>query len=74
MLRQLTHEGGALAFGWTFYAPLHDLRRALGHLFIFAIHILGVSLIMGSINIIATVMNMRTPGMTCEDAMFIWTG
>ena len=31
---------------------------------IFAIHILGASSIMGSINIITTILNMRAPGMT----------
>ena len=58
-------EGGAPAFGWTFYAPLSTTYAAPSvTFFIFAIHILGVSSIMGSINIIATVMNMRAPGMT----------
>ena len=62
-------EGGAPAFGWTFYAPLSTTYAAPSvTFFIFAIHILGVSSIMGSINIIATVMNMRAPGMTHEDA------
>jgi cytochrome c oxidase subunit 1 len=56
-------EGGAPAFGWTFYAPLSTTYAAPSvTFFIFAIHILGVSSIMGSINIIATVMNMRAPG------------
>ena len=31
---------------------------------IFALHILGASSIMGSINIIVTILNMRAPGMT----------
>ena len=31
---------------------------------IFAIHIMGASSIMGSINIITTILNMRAPGMT----------
>ena len=31
---------------------------------IFAMHIMGASSIMGSINIIATILNMRAPGMT----------
>jgi hypothetical protein len=31
---------------------------------IFAMHILGASSIMGSINIITTILNMRAPGMT----------
>ena len=31
---------------------------------IFAVHIMGASSIMGSINIITTILNMRAPGMT----------
>ena len=59
----LLMEGGAPAFGWTFYAPLSTTYAPPSvTFFIFAIHILGVSSIMGSINIIATVMNMRAPG------------
>ena len=42
--------------------------------FIFCIHVLGPSSIMGSINIIATVMNMRAPGMTyMKMPLFVWT-
>jgi cytochrome c oxidase subunit 1 len=68
-------EGGAPAFGWTFYAPLSTTYAAPSvTFFIFAIHILGVSSIMGSINIIATVMNMRAPGMTyMKMPLFVWT-
>ena len=32
--------------------------------FVFAVHLMGASSIMGSINIIATILNMRAPGMT----------
>jgi len=35
---------------------------------IFALHLLGASSIMGSINIIVTVLNMRAPGDINEDA------
>ena len=68
-------EGGAPAFGWTFYAPLSTTYAPPSvTFFIFAIHILGVSSIMGSINIIATVMNMRAPGMTyMKMPLFVWT-
>ena len=31
---------------------------------IFAIHLMGISSVMGSINIIVTILNMRAPGMT----------
>ena len=41
---------------------------------IFAVHLLGISSIMGSINIIATIMNMRAPGMTyMKMPLFVWT-
>ena len=71
----LLMEGGAPAFGWTFYAPLSTTYAPPSvTFFIFAIHILGVSSIMGSINIIATVMNMRAPGMTyMKMPLFVWT-
>lgn len=60
-------------FGWTFYEPLSGQYGKLGY-FIFAIHLLGISSIMGSINIIATILNMRAPGMTLmKMPMFVWT-
>jgi cytochrome c oxidase subunit 1 len=41
---------------------------------IFSVHILGASSIMGSINIITTILNMRAPGMTMmKMPMFVWT-
>ena len=41
---------------------------------IFAIHIMGASSIMGSINIITTILNMRAPGMTLmKMPLFVWT-
>ena len=68
-------EGGGPNFGWTFYAPLSTTYAPESvNFFIFAIHIMGASSIMGSINIIATVMNMRAPGMTyMKMPLFVWT-
>ena len=41
---------------------------------IFAVHILGASSIMGSINIITTILNLRAPGMTLmKMPLFCWT-
>ena len=66
--------GGATAAGWTLYAPLSVQQGPGMDLAIFAIHILGASSIMGSINIIVTILNMRAPGMTLmKMPMFVWT-
>ena len=64
---------GAIATGWTFYAPL-SVQGGIGVDFaIFAVHILGVSSIMGSINIIVTIFNLRAPGMTMMKLpLFAW--
>ena len=68
-------EGGAPAFGWTFYAPLSTaFAPDSTDFFIFAVHLLGFSSIMGAINIIATVLNMKAPEMRLMDMpLFVWT-
>jgi cytochrome c oxidase subunit 1 len=68
-------EGGGPAFGWTFYAPLSTTYAPPSvTFFIFGVHILGLSSIMGSINIVATVWNLRAPGMTwMKMPLFVWT-
>ena len=68
-------QGGAPNFGWTFYAPLSTTYAPPSvTFFIFAVHIMGASSIMGSVNIVATVLNMRAPGMTLmKMPMFCWT-
>ena len=66
--------GGATAAGWTLYAPLSIQMGPGMDLAIFAVHIMGASSIMGSINIIVTILNMRAPGMTLmKMPMFVWT-
>ncbi len=64
---------GALATGWTFYPPL-SVQGGIGVDFaIFAVHLLGISSVLGSINIIVTLFNMRAPGMTLmKMPMFAW--
>jgi cytochrome c oxidase subunit I len=66
--------GGATGAGWTLYAPL-SIQQGMGmDLAIFAVHIMGASSIMGSINIITTILNMRAPGMTLmKMPLFVWT-
>ena len=53
--------GGAPATGWTLYAPLTLQMGPSMDAGIFAMHIMGASSIMGSINIIVTILNMRAP-------------
>ncbi|TCS73398.1 cytochrome c oxidase subunit 1 [Sulfuritortus calidifontis] len=66
--------GGAAAAGWTLYPPLYIQGGISYDLTIFAIHILGASSIMGSLNIITTILNMRAPGMTLmKMPLFVWT-
>ncbi|HEY8099527.1 MAG TPA: cytochrome c oxidase subunit I [Burkholderiaceae bacterium] len=67
-------SGGSAAAGWTMYPPL-SVQMGVGmDLTIFAIHLMGISSIMGAINIITTLLNMRAPGMTLmKMPMFCWT-
>ena len=66
--------GGAPSGGWTLYAPLTLQMGPSMDSAIFALHLLGASSIMGSINIIVTILNMRAPGMTLmKMPMFVWT-
>src|SRR5260221_3823951 len=66
--------GGATAAGWTIYAPLSTQMGPGMDFAIFALHIMGASSIMGSINIITTILNMRAPGMTLiRMPLFVWT-
>jgi cytochrome c oxidase subunit 1 len=75
LVSTLFMEGGGPNFGWTFYAPLSTkFGPPSTDFFIFAVHMLGFSSIMGAINIIATILNMRAPGMTLmKMPMFVWT-
>lgn len=75
LLSTLFMDGSAPNFGWTFYAPLSSTYGPKStDFFIFSIHLMGISSIMGAINIIATIFNMRAPGMTLmKMPMFVWT-
>jgi cytochrome c oxidase subunit 1 len=75
LLSSLFMEGGAPNFGWTFYAPLSTTYGPPSTTyFIFGVHIMGISSIMGAINIIATILNLRAPGMTLmKMPLFVWT-
>jgi len=63
--------------GWTMYPPLSDDAFAGGggvDAWIFLIHLTGISSIIGAINFIATIHNMRTRGMSWgRMPLFIWS-
>ena len=75
LLGSLFMEGGGPNFGWTFYAPLSTTYSNNNTaMFVFAVHIMGISSIMGAINVIVTIVNLRAPGMTwMKMPMFVWT-
>lgn len=65
---------GSPAGGWTLYPPLSLQGGSNVAFTIFAIHLMGISSIMGAINIIATILNMRAPGMDLlKMPIFVWT-
>ena len=74
LLLSLFMPGGGPAAGWTLYPPL-STQGGIGMDFtILTIHMLGMSSVLGSINIISTILNMRAPGMTLmKMPMFVWS-
>ncbi len=74
LLSTLFMTGGGPAGGWTLYPPLSLQTGAAFPFVIFAIHMMGISSIMGAINVIVTILNMRAPGMTLmKMPLFVWT-
>jgi len=62
--------------GWTVYPPLSGVQAHSGgsvDLAIFALHLSGISSMLGSMNILTTILNMRAPGMTLHKMpLFVW--
>jgi cytochrome c oxidase subunit 1 len=73
LLSTLFMEGGAPASGWTLYPPLSLQTGNALPFAIFSIHLLGISSIMGAINIVVTILNMRAPTMSLlKMPLFVW--
>ncbi len=69
MLAGFFVPGGHAAGGWTSYAPLTAVTQYTGvnwgqNIWCISLILLGLSSLMGSINYITTIVNMRAPGMT----------
>jgi len=63
--------------GWTVYPPLSSVQAHSGpavDLAIFSLHLTGAASILGSINFITTIFNMRCPGMTMHRLpLYVWS-
>ncbi len=70
-----TIENGA-GTGWTLYPPLSGIQSHSGpsvDLAIFALHLSGVSSLLGAMNFITTILNMRSPGVRLHKlVLFGW--
>ena len=74
LLMTLFLPGGGPGGGWTLYPPLSLQFGQATAFTIFAIHMMGISSIMGAINVIATILNMRAPGIDLlKMPIFCWT-
>ena len=62
--------------GWTLYPPLSSIAGHPGaavDIAIFSLHIAGISSLLGAINFLSTVMNMRVTGLTWfKLPLFVW--
>ncbi len=69
-------DGGA-GTGWTIYPPLSSAAGMPGaavDMAILSLHLAGMSSILGSINMIVTIFNMRAPGMGMfKMPLFVWS-
>jgi cytochrome c oxidase subunit 1 len=68
-------ENGA-GTGWTLYPPLSGIQSHSGpsvDLAIFGLHLSGISSMLGAMNFITTILNMRSPGIRLHKlALFGW--
>lgn len=73
LLGSLFFSGTTPDFGWTAYAPLSAKYSSGTAVYVFTIHLLGISSITSAINIITTIINMRTPRMKLmQMPLFAW--
>jgi len=70
-------SGGTARAGWWSYPPLSESQFSPGHgqdYWILSIHILSLSSLLGAINFIVTIVNMRARGMSwMRLPLFVWT-
>jgi cytochrome c oxidase subunit I len=65
---------GGFDTGWTGYPPLSQIAPLGMQLFFLGVYVIGLSSILGSINIIVTIVKLRAPGMNYfRMPIFVWT-
>ena len=69
--------GEGAGTGWTIYPPLSSLQGHDGvavDMLIFSLHLAGASSLLGAINFISTIVNMRAPGLSMHRMpLFVWS-
>ncbi len=69
--------GDGVGTGWTIYPPLSSALGSPGpsmDFAIFGLHLAGAGSLLGAINFIVTIFNMRAPGMTLHKMpLFVWS-
>ena len=70
-------KGGAASASWTMYPPLSSKEYSPGHgvdLWILSLHLLTIASLIGAINFVVTIANMRAAGMSwMRMPLFIWS-
>ena len=73
MIASFFLPGGAANSGWTSYAPLAVIATAGQTAWLFGMFLLILSSLVGSINIIVTILQLRAPGLTMMRLpFFVW--
>ena len=74
MLAGFFLPGGAAASGWTSYPPLADIATMGQTAWLIGMFLLVLSSLLGSINMIVTIVQLRAPGLTLMRLpFFVWT-
>ncbi len=73
MLASFFAPGGAAQSGWTSYPPLSDIAPTGQTLWLFGMLALIISSVLGSMNFITTIVQLRAPGLTwMRLPFFVW--
>src|SRR5436305_5361655 len=73
MLSSFFAPGGAAQSGWTSYPPLSDIARTGQTMWLFGMLFLIISSVLGSMNFLVTIIQLRAPGLTwMRLPFFVW--